>query len=263
MGSSRAFKKDDEYTSMIDLSNTQINDFERDGFLVIKNVFNSKEIDEIKSLYDQLLNEASKYNRQSYFGDDAHFIFENSFLNRIVWCGGRIKRLLEISEDERILRPVSTLLKTKNMTQIINQAHFKLPGEKIEFSWHQDSEHRRYGTELWKDVTGEGSYIQTVMAVDDMTEKNGPLRVIRGSHKHGHLNLRDNKNTIDNFPKEDILTLKMKEGDIVLFGPYLIHGSSFNETNHQRRVFINGYCASGANKKDYPGIGKGRELRLS
>ena len=79
MGSSRAFKKDDEYTSMIDLSNTQINDFERDGFLVIKNVFNSKEIDEIKSLYDQLLNEASKYNKQSYLGDDAHFIFENSF----------------------------------------------------------------------------------------------------------------------------------------------------------------------------------------
>ena len=35
-----------------------------------------------------------------------------------------------------------SLLETKRLTQILNQAHFKRPGDGIAFDWHQDIEHR-------------------------------------------------------------------------------------------------------------------------
>ncbi|HEY6322362.1 MAG TPA: hypothetical protein VJA16_12460 [Thermoanaerobaculia bacterium] len=38
-----------------------------------------------------------------------------------------------------------------------------------EFEAHQDSEHRRYGTAEWRDVGGRGSYVQSVVAIDDST----------------------------------------------------------------------------------------------
>jgi hypothetical protein len=59
------------------------------------------------------------------------------------------------------------------MDQIINQAHFKMPGDGVAFEWHQDSQNRRYGTELWTDGGApHGAYIQTLTAVDEVTAYN-------------------------------------------------------------------------------------------
>lgn len=235
--------------------------FLEDGYLIIKNLFDDIEIKDMQIYFDRLLEDAKKYEGQSYLGSDCHYIFDEGQLNRIVWCGGRQEKLLEYGIDKKITGPVSDLLNTKLLTQIINQAHFKLPGENIEFEWHQDSDHRRYGTELWNDLGVNGSYIQSVMAIDEMTPHNGPLKALKGSHKNGHFGLKNDPSQIDQLVKEyEEVTFEMNPGDLILFGPYLIHSSSVNSTEKQRRVFINGFCTQGANKKDYPGIGTGKDL---
>ena len=46
-----------------------------------------------------------------------------------------------------------------HMLQIINQAHFKAPGDGVDFPFHQDSVNRGVNTGRFKDVHGNRSYV--------------------------------------------------------------------------------------------------------
>ena len=151
------------------------------------------------------------------------------------------------------------------MNQLINQAHFKLPGDGVRFPWHQDSAHRRYGGREWRDINGRGSYVQTVTAIDDVTLDNGPLRFVRDSAQLGHVTLPaggDAELPSQLIDPEKIETPTMKAGDVLMFGPYVFHSSEPNRSSRPRRVFINGFAYPGANSRVYPGTGSGRLLRV-
>ena len=74
-----------------------------------------------------------------------------------------------------------SLLGTKRLTQILNQAHFKRPGDGIAFDWHQDIEHRDKGGGTWQNIGQRGSYVQTILVIDSMDEASGPIEFIPGS----------------------------------------------------------------------------------
>jgi ectoine hydroxylase-related dioxygenase (phytanoyl-CoA dioxygenase family) len=245
------------------LTQDQVNEFYERGFIILRNVFDPKEIQNVKDSFENLYSLAEKMQGNTQELEGSHFVFEKGGLNRIVWCGGKEKPLLDFSKDKRILNPVSDILSVDILNQIINQAHFKMPGERIEFKWHQDSEHRRYGTDMWKDVDGRGSYVQTILAIDEMNEENGPLVFVPNSNQDGHLDLQNNQEMLQKIEDMEKLSLTMKPGDLALFGPYTIHSSSVNLSNSPRRVLINGYAYPGANSRHYPGVGLGRELAVS
>ena len=102
-------------------------------------------------------------------------------IHRVVWCGAAEPILSRYGMDRRLLEMAGQLLGSSEMNQLINQAHFKLPGDGVEFPWHQDSTHRRFGGDGWQDLNGRGSYVQTVTAIDTVTHDNGPLEFIPGS----------------------------------------------------------------------------------
>jgi ectoine hydroxylase-related dioxygenase (phytanoyl-CoA dioxygenase family) len=244
------------------LNEEQIKEFNEQGFIIIKGLFNQEEITKIKNSFEFLYTKAMNLNGVSQMLENSEFVFEPGGLNRIVWCGGNDQHLLEIGASEKILKPVSQLLESQKMIQLINQAHFKMPGEKVEFFWHQDSEHRRYGTDMWKDVNGKGSYIQTALAIDPMTNENGPLKFYPKSNQLGYLNIPENKNWKEQLPHKEEFVVNLAPGDLALFGPYAIHSSSVNNSDKPRRILINGYAYPGANSKEYPGVGLGRELNI-
>lgn len=239
-----------------------IEDFNQYGFCVAEGLFDTSDIEKVKRSFDNLY-QASQTIDETQMLKLAQFVFNEDALNRIVWCGGYDEFLLDVGADKRILNIVSKILDTNEMVQLINQAHFKLPGQKVEFKWHQDSEHRRYGTHMWEDVDGKGSYVQTLLAIDDMRPDNGPLKFIPKSHREGHLNYKDDPSIIDEMlEKYGPVDVMLKAGDVAFFGPYVFHSSSLNKTDSPRRVLINGYAQPGANKREYPGAGLGRHLTL-
>src|SRR5262249_12844568 len=65
-------------------------------------------------------------------------------IHRVVWCGAAEPLLSEFGRAPRLVRVAARLLGSNTMSQLINQAHFKFPGDGVEFPWHQDSTHRRY-----------------------------------------------------------------------------------------------------------------------
>ncbi len=179
-------------------------------------------------------------------------------VQRVVWAGGAEPLLLRLSEDPRLLRPALELLGTAHCEQLLCQAHYKMPNDGVAFDWHQDIQHRDKGGDTWRDVTGRGSYVQSILLVDDMTEENGPLEFLPSSavelDAHGRL--------VPGAPIDHTRAVSVTGhvGDVLFFGPYAVHGSHPNTSAMPRRVLINGYAAPGANKRYYPGRGACRVL---
>jgi ectoine hydroxylase-related dioxygenase (phytanoyl-CoA dioxygenase family) len=154
------------------------------------------------------------------------------------------------------------------MDHLLSQAHFKRPRDGVIFGWHQDIRHRDKGNGTWTDVNGKGSFVQTVLVLDEMTPDSGPLLFIPGSSTWGRVDLGDHdydvphpsKNIPVQFRIEDAVAIAAQPGDTLFFGPYTVHASFENTSNHYRRVLINGYASPGANHRDYPGDGAGRRL---
>jgi ectoine hydroxylase-related dioxygenase (phytanoyl-CoA dioxygenase family) len=183
----------------------------------------------------------------------------------VVWCGGAEPVLGEFGRDPRLTAVAARLLGSSKIVQLINQAHFKLPGDGVAFPWHQDSRHRRYGENAWADVNGRGSFVQTVTAIDEAAPDNGPLEWIPGSCRLGHVDAKERGERIAHelirkTPQRQAL---MQPGDVALFGPYTFHRSRPNLSAAPRRVLINGYAFPGANSRDYPGCGQGRAIRVT
>lgn len=240
------------------LSPEQIRSFYEKGFVVVENLFLENEVKIVASAFDRLLSLAKQISTPQLI-HGAYFVVQGQRVDRIVWCGAAEPLLLDFSLDHRLTGPVSQLLGSKEMQQLICQAHFKNPKDEVSFDWHQDSEHRRYGTDVWKDVNGKGSFVQCIMAVDPMTEDNGPLLVIPGTSKLGHLEIEESN--CESY-KDKAVTLTMEPGSVLFLHPYTIHGSEPNSSSLSRRVFINGYAYPGANTRIYPGEGSGRIIHV-
>ena len=166
------------------LNKSQIEEFYDAGYVVLPGVFRDAEIREIGEAFDRMRDIAVRLTEPQMV-NGSYFVVKDHKINRIVWCGAAEPVLLRYGADERLTFPSSQLLGSGEMDQLICQAHYKLPADGVNFDWHQDSDHRRYGTDMWKDVNGRGSFVQTLMAVDEMNEENGPLLVVPGSGREG------------------------------------------------------------------------------
>lgn len=239
----------------------QEHDFFHGGFIKINNVFSQIEIDEISEAFDRLL-ELAKTIRTTADIKGSQFVVEGSRIDRIVWCGAAEPCFLKYGEDSRLIGPVSQLLGSSKMDHLICQAHYKIPGDEVAFKWHQDCENRGYGTQDWTDINGKGSFVQSIIAVDESGPDNGPLQFVPGSCQRGYLGLDIDGKRLSQIDMTQLYTLTMKPGDVAFFGPYTVHGSAPNQSNRPRRVFISGYAYPGANRRTYPGKGSGREIVL-
>ncbi len=247
-----------------------VRSFDERGYVILRGVFDAVELDAIRAAFDRLADEAKRL-ASSGMHKGAQFVIERRYgwrkppsIHRVVWCGACEPLLLDVGADPRLLGPATSILGSDAADHLINQAHFKIPGDGVSFAWHQDSVHRRYGTPLWQDVNGRGSYVQALLAVDAMDATNGPLIVVPGSCNAGHMH-GEGRKRLDSglFPPETTVTLTLDAGDVVMFGPYTVHKSTANTSRRPRRALINGYAYPGANSRDYPGDGAGRRLRIT
>jgi ectoine hydroxylase-related dioxygenase (phytanoyl-CoA dioxygenase family) len=240
----------------------QVSAFFDTGFTVQPDVFAAAEVAQMREAFDRLESTARRIGSTAMH-NGSQFVVDTTpenriKIHRIVWCGAAEPVLSGFGSDPRLLELAAQLLGSRSMNQLINQAHFKLPGDGVAFPWHQDSTHRRYGMAEWTDVNGRGSYVQTITALDDIGEDNGPLLFIPGARDH--LGLPPDGTLPPWLDPATAVPATMRAGSVLLFGPYSVHGSQPNTSTRPRRTFINGYAYPGANARIYPGEGAGRLL---
>lgn len=249
------------------LTPMQVERFEQQGFLVVEDVFSADEVARMREAFERL-EEIARRLGETTMADGSQFVVDvaddgRRRIHRVVWCGAAAPVLSELGKDPRLVGMATQLLGASTAEQLINQAHFKFPGDEVAFEWHQDSKHRRYGTELWTDINGTGSFVETATAIDPMTLENGPLQFIPGSHLQGHISPDSDTGQLpeESYDPAEAVSVTMEPGSVALFGPYVIHGSPPNRGDDPRRLFLNGFAYPGANRRDYPGEGSGRVVR--
>ncbi len=257
-----------------DLSPSDLRRFYDDGYLIVKDLFSREEVAEMAMAAERLRavgRQIAATIPASDAGEDeckvehagSQFVFGGSNgstrLLRVVWAGGCEPAFLDCGRDVRLTAIVGQLLGSSTAVQLLNQLHAKYPNDGLEFEPHQDSEHRRYGTPEWRDVDGRGSYIQTVVAIDDSTLDNGPLVFYPGSGRQGHLDPAAVRRSYCDRPGVPAL---LAAGSAAFFGPYVVHRSAENRGVAPRRIAINGFALPGANSRPYFGAGTGVPLEL-
>jgi hypothetical protein len=253
------------------LSPAEIHEFFDIGWIVRPALFRADEVARMQTCFEELEKIAGELSGTGLHRG-AHFVLGEKdgrqVLHRIVWAGGCQSYLLAIGGDARLTVPCAQLLRSHVMDHLLNQAHFKRPHDGVAFDWHQDIQHRDKGGGEWTDVNGSGSFVQTLIVLDEMTPDSGPLKFMPGSSRWGRVEFGggagDKPSRATNAPTQDpdanAVTITAQPGDTIFFGPYTAHASVENTSDKYRRVLINGYASPGANRRVYPGDGAGRRL---
>jgi hypothetical protein len=232
---------------------------DRDGFAVVRGLIPPDEIRAISEAFERLVARARALPGTADVDGTRFVVDKDPFrIHRVVWCGGVEPILGRYGGDPRFVRLAVQALGTDTVVQLIQQAHFKLPGDEVAFAWHQDASNRRYGTDLFTDVDGRGSFVQIALAVDPMGPENGGLAFVPGSQRLGFVaDVETGALPPGIVDPAQAVSPELAPGDVALFGPFTLHGSEPNRSAIARRLFLQGYAAPGANRRVYPGCGTG------
>ena len=260
------------------LQQDALSHYSHEGYVIIKNLFSKAEINEITSISHDLKNTALEMaikleplsEKKIFFKGTQFVVAKNKkgepIVKRVVWACKIKENLLKYGRSSKILTPVSQILGSQSANHLISQLHFKIPGDGVTFPWHTDLQNRMSYDKNWIDVNGQGSYIVAITAIDKITLENAPLYIIPKSHLLEDLVFKRFSDT-ESLPhalnaKESSIPLLMERGDTVFMHPKLIHGSWDNNSQSERKVFINGFSYPGANHTQYPGEGSGELIQL-
>ena len=124
-----------------------------------------------------------------------------------------------------------------------SKINIKLPGMQTRVDYHQDH--------AFDPHTNDDSATASLL-LDDMTEDNGCLRVVPGSHNERYSHYQNDKFTgaiepklTPDFERRSIPILG-KAGDVCLMHSRTVHGSPPNRSNKPRRLLICDYRAADA-----------------
>jgi len=163
---------------------------------------------------------------------------ENPKLRRLKSPIGQHEVYLNTMRHEKILDIVSQLI-GYGLRCNGNKLNMKQPGYGSPVEWHQD----------WSFYPHTNDDLLAVgVAIDDMTEENGPLLVIPGSHKgpiyDHHLDGHFCGAVTDAaFSDKAAVPVMVKAGGITIHHVRMLHGSVANTSNHPRRLLLFQYCA--------------------
>lgn len=231
--------------------------YARDGYVVVRGVFGADDVARIGAAVDRVHAEALAHGRSFRHGNLFYKLAPASgggaagnppAVRMVQWPSYHQPVLAAARTDSRIATVLAPLI-GGDLKQIINQLHWKSPGPGADFAWHQDSRFRK-PYDAYRNLGV--SYVQTGIAIDPHIAASGAMRLVRGSHLRGSLDLdlgeevlgremADTALTRAGLSTGDIVDLDMAPGDMALWSPYLVHGSGVNTSTHQRRFYINGY----------------------
>ena len=225
------------------LTPQQLNDFDRDGFLLLRNSFGSKEIDQIVSWVNEV---------QSYpeVPGEHMMYFEKSLLNTEKRILQRMENVYEYHNDFKDLfdsdqaRGVVSDLFREPAVLFKDKINFKLPGGGG-FDWHQD---QQAGWWVYAKI-----FITALICIDRVTPDNGPLEIAAGHHKLGLIGKEWEPLNDENMKEMKFESVMLEPGDMVFFDSFAPHGSGPNMTDQPRRVLYITYnkLSEGDHRKQY------------
>ena len=228
------------------LTPDQLTQFDRDGYLFFPGLFTPEETQALNDAVPELYSRREDYNVREKGKDAVRTNFAAHMYS---------EPFAKLARHPRMIEPVAELLGEE-----LYMHQFKVNGkmafEGDVWQWHQD-----YGTWLNDDLMPTERAMNVAIFLDDVTEHNGPLMFIPGSHKKGVVDASHDLTTtsyplwtVDNDlirqlvqraggKQGGIVSPKGPAGSMILFHSCLVHASGSNLSPFNRVSVYLSLCA--------------------
>lgn len=231
----------------MELSGEQRQHYASQGYLLLPRFL--CDVSELEGALSELLKDCS----------EGYITEEDGRTPRSIYCSHlKTGALAEMARDSRLLRPAQQLLGDDLYIYQL-KVNFKRAYTGGAWSWHQDFIY-------WKneDQLPSAALINAVVFLDDVGSDSGPIQLIPGSHAGGVLPVLPFVQSTSDPRQREVVTgesytlgdaqvealrqaggqvsAEGPMGSLLYFHPNLVHGSSSNRSNRDRRLLLVTYC---------------------
>ena len=233
------------------LSEEQKEQFWRDGFLVVENAVTPAALKALQTAFlgwvEQSREHAAPYGetmdgRARFDVEPAHTAAKPG-LRRVNAPVEISPAYFDVMASSRMTDCVAELI-GPNVKAHHCKINSKLPGGGTAVKWHQDFPFTPHSND---------DLITALLMVDEVTEENGPLEVVPGSHKgdihglwHGGVFTGSVADDVAEDCQKSAVTCTGSAGSVCLMHTRLLHGSAPNRSKQSRTLFICVYSAEDA-----------------
>jgi ectoine hydroxylase len=233
---------------------------DRDGFLIIPDVFSREEVELLRAVVPRLMAEDCPENPRESGGGAVRNLLS---LHR------RSELYARLVRHPRLVEPAMQILGDRELYAQQVKINPKSGFEGVGFDWHTD-----FATHNKRDGVPKPLALNLHILLDDVDEFNGPLIFVPGSHKRDiplQRSVDGEKWELWTVPRDAVAALvgelgmvsaKGQRGTLLIFGDRLLHVSAQNIAPYSRWIFsliLN--PVSNAATKDVPAFAHERDRR--
>ncbi|WP_299570864.1 phytanoyl-CoA dioxygenase family protein [uncultured Shewanella sp.] len=219
------------------LTEEQIAEFEKKGFLIIKSYYNTEEV---TRLQQTTFNDESLYDR-AWDKKDA----QGAVSKVCLWQQTSDDFYSMFSRGRRLVDVCETLI-GEEVYHTSTKIMMKEPFVGGAWEWHQD-----FGYWHRDNYMLYPKCISCMIAINQATQENGCLQVLEGSHHLGRLDHNktgDQKGAAIEFVEQamqyhSLVNVELAPGDVLFFHCNLLHKSNQNRSSAPRWSMISAYNA--------------------
>ena len=219
----------------MNLSETQLAEFRKDGFVVLPDLFSEQEVAVLKHAQKTVFAEDT----------DANIIEKKSGeVRTAMGLHLRHDAFARLVRHPRLVQPAQQILGSDLYVQQV-KINVKSAFDGEAWQWHYD-----FATHHAEDGVPKPLALNLHVFLEDVNEFNGPLYFIKGSHKHGAARAHHDTTTTsyplwcvdadvvaDLVEKGGLVSATGKAGSGLIFGDILVHGSPPNMSPWDRPIF--------------------------
>ena len=219
------------------LSETQLQQFELQGFLAGLDVFSVRQCEEFRSHTEEF---------EHHHPDDVSWALD-------IKCNLLFDWVYELSTFPLLLDIVSELI---GPDVLLTNSIFRIkePLSSTHYGWHQDAAR----------IQVNPAFVIVYISISDATTENGCLRVIPGSNQRiepFHLVSYAERQVarVSHVDESNAVDMVLHQGQVGIFDCNTIHGSSSNNSRNRRFALVNDYTPAAAQQS--VGTGSGQLVR--
>ena len=231
------------------LTKEQVKTYVRDGFVIVPKVISSDKLQAMRDELNKWIEESKNYkdnygdtpNGKARFDLEGGHCAENPKLRRVANPADISQIYRDVLFEGPAVKAVVDLI-GPNVKFHHCKLNIKLPGMETRVDYHQDQPF---------DLHTNDDHLSLVVLIDDMNEKNGCLRILKGSHKgprYSHYEGDEFVGKVDEKVQKECRRNASKiegnAGDICLMNTWCLHGGTENLSQNIRRVLICDYTAA-------------------
>lgn len=236
---------------MTTLTQDQIDSFWENGFLVVENGVTAEHLQAMRDDFAAMVEESKQHSANYGETIDGRARFDLEPGHSADKPGlRRVNAPVEVSDsyfkasmDSRMTDCVADLI-GPNVKFHHAKINSKLPGGNTVVKWHQDFPFTPHTND---------DLVTALLLIDDVTDENGPLKVVAGSHKteihtlwHDGVFTGAIDNDLAQWCEDNATVCTGKAGSVVFMHTRTLHGSSINRSANSRTIHISVFSAEDA-----------------